>query len=268
MGEPLKSPPVYATVAQVRFNPVLKLADFLPDIQEGMRRTGFPAYQRHDTVAIELSVSQEGRPTPQTVVRPRFAFGNVQKTHSFILDIDALTLQSTDYGRFEAFSGVFMQGLALVHEAVTLNFTDRIGLRYLDRVFPVGGDELAQYLAPEALGLSAKLASRLGGRPQQSYLETICEVGTYKLRSRVVVQGGGLAFPPDMVLGDLLVSKRLAEYEGLHAIIDNDGFFEARESYSPESVAAHLDGIHTIIGDTFNEIITDHARRVWGTSND
>ena len=264
MGEPLKSPPVYAAVAQVRFNPVLKLDDFLPDIQEGMRRAGFPAYQRHNTVAIQLSFLQDGQPTPQTIERPRFVFGNVQKTHSFILDIDALTLQSTDYGRFEDFSGFFMQGLALVHEAVTLSFTDRIGLRYLDRVFPSRGDELAQYLAPEALGLSAKL----GGKPQQSYVETICEVGTYKLRSRVVVQGGGLAFPPDMVLGDLLVLKRLANYEGLHAIIDSDGFLETRENYSPESVAGHLDSIHTIIGDAFHKIITDHSRKVWSASND
>ena len=267
MGEPLKSPPVYATVAQVRFNPVLKLADFLPDIQEGMRRAGFPAYQPHDTVAIQLSFSQDRPPTPQTVVRPRFAFGNVQKTHSFILDIDALTLQSTDYGRFEDFSGFFMKGLALVHEAVTLNFTDRIGLRYLDRVFPSGGDELDQYLTPEALGLS-NLGGRLGGRPQQSYVETICEVGTYKLRSRVVLQGGGLAFPPDMVLGDLLVLKRLADYEGFHAIIDNDGFLENRENYSPESVAEHLDGIHTIISNAFHAIATDYARKVWSTSDD
>ena len=265
MGEPLKSPPVYATVAQVRFNPVLKLDGFLPDIQEGMRHAGFPAYQRHDTVAIQLSSSQDGQLIPQTVTRPRYVFGNVRKTHSFILDVDALTLQSTDYGRFEAFSGFFMRGLALVHEAVTLSFTDRIGLRYLDRVFPSGGDELAQYLAPEALGLSS-LSGKLGGRPQQSYLETICEVGMYKLRSRVVVQDGGLAFPPDMALGDLSVSERLAQYEGLHAIIDNDGFLETRESYSPESVAGHLNGIHTIISNAFHEIATDHARKVWSTS--
>lgn len=30
MGEPLKNPPVYFTVAQVRFNMLLKLADYLP----------------------------------------------------------------------------------------------------------------------------------------------------------------------------------------------------------------------------------------------
>ena len=33
MGTPLKNPPVYFTVAQVRFNPILKLAEFLPAIQ-------------------------------------------------------------------------------------------------------------------------------------------------------------------------------------------------------------------------------------------
>jgi uncharacterized protein (TIGR04255 family) len=258
MGAPLKNPPVYLTVAQVRFNPILKLPDFLPSIQDGMRKAGFPAYEPHKAIALQLTI-QDGQPTPVPVISERFSFGNLEKTHSFMLDGGALTLQSTNYGHFEAFSSVFMMGLALVHDAVHLDFTERIGLRYLDRIFPVGGDTLAQYLVPEALGLG----NRLGGNVQQTYLETIIEVGAYKLRSRVVTQVGALAFPPDMLPGDLLVNKRLASYTGLYAILDNDGFLETREGYSPNGVAQHLDAIHKVIGDAFRAIASDHARNVW-----
>ena len=259
MGAPLKKPPVYLTVAQVRFNPILKLAEFLPAIQEGMRRAGFPAYEPHNAIALQFSM-QEGQPAPVPVVRERFSFGNVEKTHAFWLDSDSLALQSTNYGHFEALSEVFLEGLALVHDAVHLDFTERIGLRYLDRVFPLGADVLAQYLVPEAVGLT----NALGGSAPQSYLETLCAFEIYKLRSRVVVQDGGLAFPPDMVPGDLVVSRRLAEYEGLNAILDNDGFLETREVYSGDGVAKHLDAIHKVIGSAFRAIATDHARKVWG----
>lgn len=258
MGSPLKKPPVYLTVVQVRFNPILKLAEFLPAIQEGMRGTGFPAYAPHKAIALQLTV-ENGQPAPVPVVRERYSFGNVEKTHEFWLDSDSLALQSTDYGNFESFSEAFLKGLALVHDAVRLDFTDRIGLRYLDRVFPLGSDRLAQYLAPQALGLSATL----GGSAQHSYLETVCKVDTYLLRSRVVVQSGGLVFPPDMVPGGLVVSRRLAEYDGLNAILDNDGSLETREVYSADGVARHLDAIHKVIGNAFRAIATDHARNVW-----
>ena len=258
MGVALKKPPVYLTVVQVRFNPILKLAEFLPAVQEGMRRAGFPAYQAQTAIALQLTV-QGGHPAPVPFVRERSSFGNVDKTHEFWLDSDSLALQSTNYGNFESFSEVFLNGLALVHDAVHLDFTERIGLRYLDRVFPLGDDTLAQYLVPQALGLSAAL----GGSAQHSYLEAVCKVDAYLLRSRVVVQSGGLAFPPDMVPGGLVVSKRLAEYDGLNAILDNDGSLETREIYSANGVAKHLDAIHKIIGNAFRAIATDHARKVW-----
>ena len=114
-------------------------------------------------------------------------------------------------------------------------------------------------LVSDPLGLSAAL----GGSAQHSYLEAVCKVDAYLLRSRVVVQSGGLAFPPDMVPGGLVVSKRLAEYDGLNAILDNDGSLETREIYSANGVAKHLDAIHKIIGNAFRAIATDHARKVW-----
>ncbi|NRF69200.1 TIGR04255 family protein [Aquincola sp. S2] len=258
MGAPLKNPPVYLTMAQVRFNAVLKLANYLPDIQEALRKAGYPVYQAHKAVVLQIAV-QDGQPTPMPTLRERYSFGNLDKTHTFWLDNEAFALQSTHYGHFESFSEVFMTGMSRVHEAVQLDYTDRIGLRYLDRVFPRKGDTLDKYLFPEAMGLG----NRLGGTTLQSYAETLSDAGLYKLRSRVVIQSGGLVFPPDVVLGDMVVVPRLAEYEGLHAILDNDGFFERREVYSVKGVAKHLDAIHQVIGDAFRATATPHAFVVW-----
>lgn len=42
MGKPLKNPPVYFTVVQVRFNAVLNLREkYLPEIQDGLRKMGY-----------------------------------------------------------------------------------------------------------------------------------------------------------------------------------------------------------------------------------
>lgn len=63
MGAPLKNPPVYFTIAQVRFNTILKLAEFLPAIQENLRNAGFPDFGVQKTVVLQL-LSQNGQPAP------------------------------------------------------------------------------------------------------------------------------------------------------------------------------------------------------------
>lgn len=258
MGTPLKNPPVYFTVAQVRFNTLLKLNDFLPNIQENLRKAGFPDFSAHKSIILQLA-AQDGQMAPIPGVQERFSFGNVDKTHSFLLDADKLTLQSTNYGQFETFSEKFLKGLSVLNDVVQLDFTERVGLRYLDRVMPRDDETLEQYLAPEVFGMKYGP----GGNPLHSYSETLTEIDNIKLLSRVVIQSGGLSFPPDLMPGDMVVAKRFKEYEGRHALLDNDGFVESREVFSAESVGAHLDAIHKVIGTAFRATATQFAIDVW-----
>jgi uncharacterized protein (TIGR04255 family) len=258
MGPPLKKPPVYFTVAQVRFNPLLKLSDFLPSIQEGLRKFGFPAFTVHTTVALQLAV-KDGQTVPQPVPHEQYLFANVEQIHCFVLSSDSLTFQSTNYGTYESFSEVFLEGLALVHKEVALDFTDRVGLRYLDHVFPKPVDNLSLYLAPEVQGLS----TRLGGQPVHSYAEALNAVGNVMLRTRVVIQNGGLGFPPDLLPRGMAVQQRFLQAQGMHAILDTDGSVEGRALFSLEAVREHLFAIHEVIGAAFRATVTPHALAAW-----
>ena len=259
MGAKLKNPPVYLTVAQVRFNSILKLAEFAPDIQERFRKAAYPDYVPHVAVNVKLDV-QGDQVTPTPTTQQRYAFGNAAKTHSFILDTNALTLQSTEYGQFESFSEEFLKGLARLHEVVGLAFIDRVGLRYLDRVVPLEGEDLSQYLVPEALGLTARLGGTLG----HSLCETRTDQDGIKLVSRAVTLSSPLILPPDLMpLVGVEVAERFKAYTGLNAVLDNDGFFEGREEYSAETVRGHLDAIHHVIGAAFKSIVTEYAMKKW-----
>lgn len=257
MGTPLKNPPVYLTLAQVRFNPLLKLADFLPTIQEAFRQAGYPDYQPQRYVTMQLSM--DGQLPPNPVLQERSQFGSLEKTHAFILESQSLTLQSTDYGSYERFSECFLMGLGVVHDAVKLNFTKRIGLRYLNRVMPKRGEELKQYLKKEAHGLN----SGTDGKLLYSYTEALNETGNIKLLSRVAIQDGPLAFPPDLQPANLIVAKRFAEYSGTSAILDNDSFVEEQEVFSVGTVSAHLNAIHTVIEAAFKNAATPFACKTW-----
>ena len=259
MGTPLKNPPVYLTLAQVRFNPILKLADFLPSIQENFRQAGYPDFDRQHIISIQLTAQEGQPPAPTPVQQERFLLGNVEKTHTFILDGQSLTLQSTNYGQFETFSACFLEGLGIVNDVVKLAFTERVGLRYLDRVMPQPGETIEQYLVEQVHGLT----SRLDGRPLYSYTEAMNEIGNIKLLSRVAIQDGPLAFPPDLQPGNMRVTERFLSYTGMSAILDNDGFVEGREAFSTKAVADHLDAIHKVIGAAFKTTATPYAFAAW-----
>jgi uncharacterized protein (TIGR04255 family) len=262
MGTPLKTPPLYLTLAQVRFNPVLQLKDFLPSIQENFRQAGFPDFIPQRFVQIQLIVQQQGQPAvPAPIQQEYFQFGNLEKTHSFILDGQSLTLRTTDYGHFEEFSDRFLRGLSIVDEGVKkLAYTERVGLRYLDRVMPRAKETLDQYLVEKAIGLN----SLFEGQPVYSFSEAMNEIGGIRLLSRVAIQKGAhFAFPPDIPPGANYIQDRFTSYVGDSATLDNDGFVEVREAFSMDGVARHLETIHEVSGKAFKASVKPFALEVW-----
>ncbi len=258
MGTPLKHPPVYFTLAQVRFNPILKLNDYVPSIQEAFRRAGYPDFVPRSGIAFQISM-QGGLPKPEPQAVTSYSFGDSARTHSFLLDNASLTLQSTDYGHFEGFAKKFEDGLDLIHQAVHLDFVERIGLRYMDRIAPFGKDKLDQYLVAHALGVGALI----GGQPSHSYCETLTQISSAKLLSRVLTQDGPLVFPPDLGPHTLELQERFKGAPTLHAILDTDGFVEQRIPYSIASVRQHLNELHEIIGSAFKKLATPYAFKKW-----
>lgn len=258
MSKPLKNPPVYFTVAQVRFNTILKLSEYLPSIQDRMRQDGFPAFTTQSTFALQFNI-QDGQTIPQPISHEQYFFANADQTHSFVLGPDALTFQSTNYGTYELFSAAFLKGLEVLHNIVSLDFTERVGLRYLDHIFPKDAEDLSTYLIAEALGLSQKLA----GKPTHSYIEMLNTVDDIQLCSRILTQDGGLVFPPDLQPQGMHIDPRFTKLIGKNSVIDTDGFVQARESFSLDKVKAHLDDVHNVISNAFKMIVTPEALIIW-----
>jgi uncharacterized protein (TIGR04255 family) len=259
MGAPLKNPPVYLTVAQVKFNPILKLESFLVPIQEAFRNNRFADYSEHPNIVWQLN---PGNPqgVPTTTVTKRFAFGNAAKTHKFLLDGTSLTFQSTDYGMFESFTKLFLDGVALLHEIIRLDFVEQVGARYLDRVMPLPGESLSLYLTPGVRGLSANWPE---AAIRHSFHESAAEIDGARIVSRVVVQNGGLTFPPDLIPLGLTIADRFQQCNGWNAMLDNDGSVARREDYSREMLLQHLTTAHGLIRTSFRSSVTEHAFKMW-----
>jgi uncharacterized protein (TIGR04255 family) len=95
-------------------------------------------------------------------------------------------------------------------------------------------------------------------------MEALNEIGSIKLLSRVAIQDGPLAFPPDVQPSDMKVQSRFASFVGPSAILDNDGFVECRELFSLEAVEQQLRAIHEVVAAAFTATVTPHALATWG----
>lgn len=268
MGTKMTNAPVYFTLAQVRHNPVLSLDSYIPGIQESLRKAGYPDFQRGTAVVFNLGnlAPAVGGDTkqeqPQQLRFERFTFSNMERTRGFILDQNSLSFQSTNYDTFESFSGAFLMGLGIVHQAVSFGFSERIGIRYLDAVIPAGGEkELPKYLVPEVLGLASRLGDDVS--VSHSFSETQIRTPVGNVLSRTIIQNGLLGFPPDLQPIGLRVAERFTKESGVHAIIDTDGSYEAREAFDVDALKGKLQALHDEIIKVFQATVAEHALNVW-----
>lgn len=263
MGKKMSNAPVYFTVTQVRFNPVLSFENYLASIQEKMRAAGYPDFKRQQVpqlVLVPEKTETGERQQPTMVPQTRCIFGDIKGTSGFVVDNNSLAYQTTAYQTFDTFVKAFQTGLAIIHDAMNLAFTERIGLRYLDAVLPSGGETVDQFLIAEVIGLSKKNS---GISVLHTFSETVIALSTGRLVSRVVLQNGKLGLPPELIQLAPKIDDRFMAADGPHAIIDTDAFSESREAFDIVKICNRMTDLHNEINKAFETITTPHARKTW-----
>lgn len=262
MGQKMRQAPVYFTLVQARFNAILALDSYVPKIQDRLRVQGFPDTQKGVLATFNLNLAAPGEAAPSQVPVsqvPRYTFGNMDKTAGFILDPGSLSFQTTNYDTFEHFSETFLNGLSIIHEVVNLGYTDRIGVRYLDAVYPKKDEDLAEYLTEAVLGLYR----RLDGDLVHAFSETVVRNGSVKVIARTIIQSGPIGFPPDLQPMGLVVAEKFQALNGPHAILDTDGSHEYRDAFDLRQVENVLSRVHAAVIKAFKATVTQRAIRTW-----
>ena len=268
MGKKMKHAPVYFAIAQVRHNPVLRMGDYVSQIQESMRLAGYPDFKRMVMMAFNF-VAPAGAETPQ-VPGPqqveRFTFANAQCTRGFIVENNALSMQATEYDTFKTFAGDFFKGLAVVHEAVKLDYVERVGLRYLDAVAPPDGEAgLPKFLKREVLGLAQSLGDDIS--VTQSFSETLFQARAGRVLARTLIQNGPLGFPLDLQPMGVNIAPRFAGIKGVHAILDTDASHEERQSFDIAALRKRLSTLHDDVWTAFDATVTPYALKAWNSED-
>lgn len=266
MGQKMKNAPVYFTVVQVRHNPILRIGSYAAEIQDRMRKAGYPDFKKAMSMAFTLTPQLSGEilqsPNPVVEQIERLMFFSTDSTKGFIFEQNALSFHTTEYDTFETFSDEFMRGLAIVHECVTLAHTERIGLRYLDAIVPPMGEEgLPNFLAPGVLGLSSRLPGTV--QVSHSFSETHIRTTECNVLARTTIQSGPLGFPMDLQPIGVKVADRFDKINSVHATIDTDASIEGRHSFDLELIKSQLKKLRLGVGIAFEAIIMPQALEAW-----
>jgi uncharacterized protein (TIGR04255 family) len=259
MGEKMKNPPIFFTAGQLRFNPILEMADSVKAIQHQFRREGFADFAQDDVKSVQV-VNVGPMPQMNMVQLARWRFGNAKRDSEFVLFTDKLVFQTTAYDTSATFTDALLAGIQIIHSELQVNYVDAVSMRTLDAVIPEGQKSLQAYLHPQLLGFYGTAKGDL----KHSILEGVCSLDTStQLISRVAILSGSLGLPLDLMPMALAVNPRFNRTQGVHAILDNDCIEQDRFEFDIGTIRSKFRKVKSNITDAFYSAVTEEALEQW-----
>lgn len=261
----MSNAPVYYALAQAHFNPVAAMSRYVDQIQDRLRREGYPLFELQQVTHLEVQAPGQAQPAePRITHTLSWLITRSDRTAGFILAPSSITYHTTHYETNNEFIPALLRGLAAVHEAAVLDHISRLGLRYLDAVLPRAHEDVEQYLVGGLHGIEFDAVRRYMLTESVFGTQTRPLVPTGTLVTRVHRMTAPLGFPPDMQPNGLVVSPKFEAKEPRpHAVIDTDHFVEGRMPIDMDQLGEQLRSLHAAIKSAFDAITTDHARSAW-----
>jgi uncharacterized protein (TIGR04255 family) len=151
-GRLSKAPLVYA-LCQVRFSPILKMGEQIPDIQEKLR-TQYEEFVEEQVSTLQLAAQGE---TPSLRAETRWRLETSDRRSGFLLQNASVVYHTTGYLDFGTFVDEMFGGFAVIAALAGIRRFHRVGLRYIDLIQPEGDTEVHELLHPLLEGFGREL---------------------------------------------------------------------------------------------------------------
>lgn len=249
----LQKSPLVMVLAQVRFSAVLKMADFVPELQERLRHAGFPRLSASFTPSAVI-----GPQGMKIKSQPRWEFQNREQTVGLVLGTGALILQTNEYATFEDFVESLTVGVEAVADIVKPGVVERTGLRYVDRIRPSENETWQDYLKDGLHGLDPAAIGMIGALHRAELIGKT-EHGTLVVR---VMQSNGDSFlPPDLSPSSLKYAQQ--PNQAIETMLDLDHYSEDEISFNTEEIVKRFGELHDALDRSFRAATTEHAMKAW-----
>ena len=266
MGK-LKHAPVFYVIAQVTHSPILKLDSLIPELQEHLRKEGFPGYRPESQVSLQIDANPASPPETKVshVVVTQHIFSTRDGSASFVVGPDAFAFQTVEYETIDVFADTFARGLRAIQKVLAPDSFTRVGMRFLDAVVPREGAAPSEYIRKQFMGLQDTLSD--DWTTAYTFSEAIQARGDQQTRARVLTRSSALAWPQDLAATAPRLPERFAAIAGVHTVIDSDASFTladgAAQEFEEKVILDRLLSLKADIRDTFKAVVTETALNDW-----
>lgn len=259
---PLSKQPLVLVLCQVRFSPVRKMGEYIPEIQEEFRRHGLPIESAGKIQQLAITASGI-----QSIQQERWEYRTKDEKWSVAVMQDSVVLLTTAYERFEGFAERLERAVRTVLEKTEqdqLGLVQRVGLRYIDLVQPRDGEDYRLYLRSGFHGAADEVFCAGTHRLHiQSLGRTKVGDNEGTMILRITQNDQGLDLPSDLVDWAPAHTSRARPNE-LVTLIDTDHVIEGKFNPDAGWVVARTWELHDHLIETFhNHIVTEKAIEVW-----
>lgn len=252
----LRKSPLLYVVAQIRIGSILRLDSYVPTIQDQLRKVGFPQFKPIQTQEIAF----DAHGFPSVVGAHRYEFQDKSGQSGIVLAANSISFHATKYSTYEEFEAQFAQMLEIIDASLSVNLTERFGLRYIDYVEPHEGEDLSLYLTEPILGLRPEIIGVTN--PFSIYqLQGHTTIGQLVLRFRQVLAGSPI-MPLD--LQPTTLTLRIEQNAARRAaVLDFDHFRDEKRDFVIADAIATIGDLHDAIDCAFRASVTENALGIW-----
>jgi uncharacterized protein (TIGR04255 family) len=262
MGKKLANAPIFYILGQIRFSPILRMADFVPKIHERLRRD-YPEVRQEELRRIQMNLAApESNDVVSSLAAPRWIFSDLRKNAGYVLYTDSIVFHTSAYETSAEFLSALIRGVQIVDETVGLSYVDGVGVRTLDAIVPEHGRSLDFYLNRQVLGLHGLL----DGEFRQNMTENVTQFPSGQQVSRIVILKGVLGVPFDLFPITLTLGQKFLELNGLHAVVDLDHNRQERFEFDVDEIAGRLSQVKNGVTEVFKKIVTPEALIAWDSN--
>ena len=250
----LSKSPLVLVLGQVRIAAVRSMGDYIPKIQDTLRRRGYPVDVSGVYSRVVITPGQQ-----QLRSEPHWEFRKRDERCSIIVNEEFVVVQTTAYTVFEDFLKEIELAVDTVASIVGDLVVERVGLRYVDLIRPADGGDWREYVKPGFHGVKTEAFS---ADTVEGFFQLTARTEVGKMIARLAQNRDGIALPPDLTphqpkgIPDVPKGKLLT-------LLDLDHFKVNRFDYAKDQLLQVAWELHDSLDILFRDMVTEHALTTW-----
>ena len=245
--------PIVFALGQVVISAVLNMESYIPEIQERLRKTGYPRFERLELQALRV----EAGASPRMQTDTRWLFINRDRTGLVSINTNSVVLERSEYTSFDDFASELADVLTQIQEVIDVELTDRLGFRRVNLVEEQDDLSLTEALSEGLLGIDADSFTSRGEHRYEFWANTL--VGRLAVRTSHPAPEGAL--PADLSSSQLSIRKPADTAAA--ATVDIDHFMVEPADFSVENIIESFWTLHDASDQAFRSAVTDAALEAW-----